>query len=1178
MGNEKTELVKAPLKPQNERTTHVHMKSGETGLKESILTLQQSMGNRAVLSILQAKMRVNRGQDPYEQEADRIAGEVIKMKTCDFMDQETALSGQKMNPESGMHQETLHRKPLQNAELTQAFNGTADEMTEAAPSVEGHIGRLLQNGGMPISPKDRTFFESRMGMDLSNVRIHLGQNADACTGSLDARAFTIGSHIVFANGEYTPDTTSGKILIAHELTHVMQQSKGYGKSGSPVSNGGVIQRWSPFAEVPANLTTVEDKAAWIQKAMVENKSGTSHAILKVFKSSSTMFEFFALQELLDMEKIIDFMSVNDAAMLGTIGPVFAGGEKLNKKRAQYIISAVHMYGPDLGQVFILYIFNTMYPDDMKAVLKILASEKKMKQTILGMKYVVKVIEDQGVKVSDYPDREWEGNDVLKGLKRFAEDGLNSSPGARNANFAVYQNDYEMLDEGYRKMADHVFMGATLGQLSTPGGAAFAVFDNVSFGISSGVIGLGASLYSGTKNLAQGEVEQAVYELTGPALVVLSIVGPKIFGKGKDIKGPKGVGEFVMQEYTGPLAKDAARLNALLELNPNIKLNPAILLSYLKPEWAEAAAKYIKKDPQAMMLIYKEGIPAVEALYKAKGNLAKAAEILPGIKMEAIRFIINQLIDDILTNGPVTAKPSPGSVSLASDLFEAGAGTMSQLEVIVRQAISDVRDLLTARNNEPLSRDNVANMCGYSRDVSIASIGSLLRNSAQEVVILRYQARDVFNAKVNHAFSVILFPGKGGFIVDATFAQFMHPKRMGKVDVGDVLRSDLKGMEFASKLIQDGFIPLTEENAAMYAKGLGVPEAECMGKGARLLSGEGAMLTEVIGRGRGPATNIIGMNIDDLNYVVKSLELQIEKLTANGDPKVLLPSIQQLLTRVLNTSIDNMLQEGPPSNRPSPGGVGTSVNAFKKGASAAGDLETVIGSAVEDFRDFRLAEAGEALRWDIVQNQCGLARDMTTASLGSLLRNSAEPIIIYRFQAIEVFGTDVNHAFSVVIVPGKAQFIIDATFAQFMRPLRLGEMDVADGLRNDAAAMRVANALIRDGMVPLTEETASIYARLLGTSETKSLANGKRLFTGEKAKYKEAIGQGKGPVVSEPNQKIDIVDLSETLSDLRGLIRTLKERGDPYKKLPSMENLLSRIEKLIIRMGRDGNPNGGNGGQ
>jgi len=88
------------------------------------------------------------------------------------------------------------------------------------------IGNVLRSGGEPLDLTTRRFFEPRFGIDLNHIRIHTDFNAEQSARLIDARAYTLGSHIVFGSGEYCPESESGKRLLAHELVHTAQQSPG----------------------------------------------------------------------------------------------------------------------------------------------------------------------------------------------------------------------------------------------------------------------------------------------------------------------------------------------------------------------------------------------------------------------------------------------------------------------------------------------------------------------------------------------------------------------------------------------------------------------------------------------------------------------------------------------------------------------------------------------------------------------------------------------------------------------------------------------------------------------------------------------------------------------------------------------------------------------------------------
>ena len=96
------------------------------------------------------------------------------------------------------------------------------ETGAAAAQVENYVS-TLNGGGQPLNRQERSFFEPRFGRDFSDVRIHTDASAAASAKSLSAHAYTHGNNIVFASRQYAPDNDAGKRLMAHELTHVVQQ-------------------------------------------------------------------------------------------------------------------------------------------------------------------------------------------------------------------------------------------------------------------------------------------------------------------------------------------------------------------------------------------------------------------------------------------------------------------------------------------------------------------------------------------------------------------------------------------------------------------------------------------------------------------------------------------------------------------------------------------------------------------------------------------------------------------------------------------------------------------------------------------------------------------------------------------------------------------------------------------
>lgn len=203
------------------------------------INIHRALGNTQV----QAKLKIGSADDEYEREADRVAEQVVRMQAPPAP--EKGISRSDMNVQRKCaacerdEEETVRRKPQNNT--------TADAASHSASG-------LVAGSGGPLPKSERAFFESRFGHDFSNVRIHTGDHAAQAAQNINAKAFTYGNNIVFGQGEYRPGSVEGNRLMAHELTHVIQQSSGL--------NPGIIQR-SPTVESvedcnPAGFTNLHE--------------------------------------------------------------------------------------------------------------------------------------------------------------------------------------------------------------------------------------------------------------------------------------------------------------------------------------------------------------------------------------------------------------------------------------------------------------------------------------------------------------------------------------------------------------------------------------------------------------------------------------------------------------------------------------------------------------------------------------------------------------------------------------------------------------------------------------------------------------------------------------------------------------------------------------------------------
>ena len=172
-------------------------------------------------TVVQPKLTVNSPGDAHEQEADAMADKVMRMP-------DTKVQRKCAACEKEEEEKHAQRKPLSDG-ITPVHRKSGDGGGAVHSSVEQSI-QSRKGMGQSLPGETRNFMEQRIGADFSNVRVHTDTDAVQLSRDLNAKAFTTGSDIYFNNNEYAPHSASGRQLLAHELTHVVQQ----GASGHAV--------------------------------------------------------------------------------------------------------------------------------------------------------------------------------------------------------------------------------------------------------------------------------------------------------------------------------------------------------------------------------------------------------------------------------------------------------------------------------------------------------------------------------------------------------------------------------------------------------------------------------------------------------------------------------------------------------------------------------------------------------------------------------------------------------------------------------------------------------------------------------------------------------------------------------------------------------------------------------
>lgn len=172
--------------------------------------------------LLQKKLKVNEAGDEFEKEADSVADEVMRMRSTDTL--QTKMS----SPEIVLRKDAVSEKEegkdkKEEKEKEENKFLQRKESVSGGTSISPAVTKVLQSTGQSLNTGIRSFMEPRFGFDFSKVRIHDDVQAHQSAKDINALAYTHQNNIVFGEGNYQPQSDEGKKLLAHELTHVVQQ-------------------------------------------------------------------------------------------------------------------------------------------------------------------------------------------------------------------------------------------------------------------------------------------------------------------------------------------------------------------------------------------------------------------------------------------------------------------------------------------------------------------------------------------------------------------------------------------------------------------------------------------------------------------------------------------------------------------------------------------------------------------------------------------------------------------------------------------------------------------------------------------------------------------------------------------------------------------------------------------
>ncbi|RJS13624.1 hypothetical protein DRW03_35975 [Corallococcus sp. H22C18031201] len=337
---------------------------------------------------------------------------------------------------------------------------------------------------------------------------------------------------------------------------------------------------------------------------------SSREVLEPFLSCASPAAFVAMQRgVVDMPALVASLDNWDAVLLGALGPMDAQASAvLSRKRAAFLVEATENYGVPYSEVFALFILHAAYDDEARAVVQRLARDKQLRDTLGDMPYVREELKRRGLALEDFPERDEQTSDVLRGLGRTGRDMLSSSPASDGARFQDLSAKRGQLPLPYQDALDEV-QKALSARHFAPGSVSLGAFDHLTFGVPVGLYHLAVGTGHGAFSLVRGKYELATRELAPAVLMVAMYAGGK--GSRALVEARGGLGRLRLPVLdVGTMKAVVARLEEQLGINA-----------------ARDLLSYLQASREGALLAAEWGEAGLLALYEARGNPAKAQAVL-----------------------------------------------------------------------------------------------------------------------------------------------------------------------------------------------------------------------------------------------------------------------------------------------------------------------------------------------------------------------------------------------------------------------------------------------------------------------------------------------------------------------------------------------------------------------
>ncbi|MCY1082676.1 hypothetical protein [Archangium lansingense] len=392
--------------------------------------------------------------------------------------------------------------------------------------------------------------------------------------------------------------------------HRRRSARGLGSDTSVGAGEASVHGVASGGTVPQGPATCGGQA--VPRGWPDFSSGDKQLLAPLLTCTSPA-EYVTLQQRVDMPRLVEALDDWSAVRLGALGPVREDAAPLlQRKRADFLVSAAERYGPFHAEVFALFVLHSAHDDEVDAVLRLLAGDKLLGQTLALMPAVCEELEARGLPLSRYPERGEQSGDVLRGLGRAARDALATSLTVDGGRYLEMTGRWAQLPPPYQHAAREVERALALRHFST-GSVALGTFDSLTFGVPLGFYYLAAGTGQGAYSLSQGHYEQAARELA-PALLLGTLYAG---GKGlRALSQARGAGTPAL---SGLQAMEQ-RLRGFLEVARQVEAKLGV-------DGLRELARWVQQRREVGHFVAVGGVDAALALHEARGNVAQAQAMM-----------------------------------------------------------------------------------------------------------------------------------------------------------------------------------------------------------------------------------------------------------------------------------------------------------------------------------------------------------------------------------------------------------------------------------------------------------------------------------------------------------------------------------------------------------------------